>query len=44
MLWYSGGVLYGNTDGDAAAEIEIQLTGAPALFVQAGDFRSDIIL
>ncbi len=30
-LRYVGGVLQGNTDADAAAEFEIQLTGGPAL-------------
>ena len=44
QLRYSGGVLQGNTDFDAAPEFEIQLTGAPALFVQAGHAGSDIIL
>ncbi len=43
-LRYVGGVLQGNTDGDAAAEFEIQLIGAPALFVQAGHPGSDILL
>ena len=37
-LWYSGGILNGNVDGDAAAEFQIQLTGAPLLHV------SDIVL
>jgi Ca2+-binding RTX toxin-like protein len=32
---YVGGVLQVNTDFDAAAEMEIQLTGAPGLFVSA---------
>lgn len=32
------GILAGNTDGDAAAEFEIELVGAPALSV------SDIVL
>lgn len=44
QLRYSGGILSGNTDGDAAAEFEIQLTGCPALFVQAGHAGSDILL
>ena len=35
-LRYVGGVLQGNLDADAAPEFEIQLLGAPALFVQAG--------
>jgi Ca2+-binding RTX toxin-like protein len=37
-LWYTGGVLHGNIDGDAPAEFQIQLTGAPALVA------SDILL
>jgi Ca2+-binding RTX toxin-like protein len=37
-LWYSGGVLYGNVDGDTAAEFEIQLVGTPPLVL------SDIVL
>lgn len=37
-VWYSGGVLNGNIDNDAAAEFQIQLTGAPAVHV------TDIIL
>lgn len=37
-LWYAGGVLNGNIDNDAAAEFQIQLTGAPAVHV------TDIIL
>lgn len=32
-LWYAGGVLNGNIDGDAAAEFQIQLTGTPAVHV-----------
>ena len=44
QLRYVGGVLQGNVDGDAAAEFEIQLLGAPALFVQAGHPGSDILL
>ena len=43
-LRYVGGVLQGNLDGDVAAEFEIQLLGAPALFVQAGHPGSDILL
>ncbi|NGZ59502.1 MAG: hypothetical protein CV081_03225 [Nitrospira sp. LK265] len=43
-LQYAGGVLSGNTDADAAAEFQIQLLGAPALFVQAGHPGSDILL
>jgi serralysin len=31
QLRYSGGVLQGSTDADAAAEFAIQLTGAPSL-------------
>lgn len=41
-LRYVGGVLQGNTDGDAAAEFEIQLVGAPALTVGGAD--TDILL
>ncbi len=41
-LRYVGGVLQGNTDGDAAAEFEIQLVGNAALVV--GGAGSDIIL
>ncbi len=37
-LWYKAGVLHGNIDGDAPAEFQIQLTGAPPLHV------SDIVL
>lgn len=44
QLRYAGGVLSGNTDGDMAAEFEIQLVGAPSLFVQAGHSGSDILL
>ena len=44
QLRYVGGVLQGNTDGDAAAEFEIQLVGVPSLFVQAGHSGSDILL
>jgi Ca2+-binding RTX toxin-like protein len=43
-LRYVGGVLQGNVNGDAAPEFEIQLIGAPALFVQAGHLGSDILL
>jgi Ca2+-binding RTX toxin-like protein len=42
QLRYSGGVLQGNTDFDGAAEIEIQLVGAPALTV--GGPGTDILL
>jgi Ca2+-binding RTX toxin-like protein len=41
-LRYVGGVLQGNLDGDAAAEFEIQLVGAPTLVV--GGAGTDIIL
>jgi Ca2+-binding RTX toxin-like protein len=41
-LRYVGGVLQGNTDGDTAAEFEIQLLGAPALVV--GGVGTDILL
>jgi Ca2+-binding RTX toxin-like protein len=41
-LWYSGGVLKGNIDGDATPEFEIQLVGAPALTV--GGLGTDILL
>lgn len=37
-VWYSGGLLNGNIDNDAAVEFQIQLTGAPAVHV------TDIIL
>ncbi|MBC1221565.1 calcium-binding protein [Nostoc sp. UCD121] len=43
-LSYSGGILRGNLDFDAAAEFEIQIAGAPALFVALGNPGSDIIL
>ncbi len=43
-LWYSGGILNGNIDGDATVEFQIQLAGTPALFVQAGHPGSDILL
>jgi hypothetical protein len=29
QLRYSGGLLQGSTDADAAAELQVQLTGAP---------------
>lgn len=41
-LRYVGGVLQGNTDGDVAAEFEIQLVGSPALVV--GGAGTDILL
>ncbi|MBL8075158.1 MAG: calcium-binding protein [Nitrospira sp.] len=41
-LWYSGGVLYGNVDGDATPEFQIQLVGTPALSV--GGTGTDILL
>lgn len=47
QLRYSGGVLQGNTDFDGAAEIQIQLSGAPGLFVSANPFLqgvTDILL
>ncbi|MBG1240871.1 calcium-binding protein [Nostoc sp. NZL] len=43
-LSYSGGILRGNLDFDLAAEFEIQIAGAPALFVAVGNPGSDIIL
>ena len=43
-LRYVGGFLQGNVNGDAAPEFEIQLIGAPALFVQAGHPGTDILL
>ncbi|MFS0516174.1 calcium-binding protein [Nostoc sp. UIC 10607] len=43
-LSYSGGILRGNLDFDLAAEFEIQIAGAPALFVAVGNAGSDIIL
>lgn len=42
QLRYSGGVLQGSTDADAAAEFEIQLVGTPALTV--GGAGTDILL
>lgn len=42
QLRYSGGVLQGSTDGDSAAEFEIQLVGTPALTV--GGTGTDILL
>lgn len=42
QLRYSGGILQGSTDADAAAEFEIQLVGAPALTV--GGAGTDILL
>ena len=41
-LRYVGGILQGNTDGDATAEFEIQLVGTPALSV--GGTGTDILL
>ena len=41
-VWYSGGVLYGNVDGDATPEFQIQLVGTPALSV--GGTGTDILL
>ncbi|HEV8681055.1 MAG TPA: calcium-binding protein [Stellaceae bacterium] len=42
QLRYSAGILQGNIDGDAAAELEVQVVGAPALFV--GGAGTDIFL
>lgn len=42
QLRYSGGVLSGSTDGDTAAEFQIQLLGGPALVV--GGTGTDILL
>jgi Ca2+-binding RTX toxin-like protein len=42
QLRYSGGVLQGSNDADAAAEFEIQLVGTPALVV--GGAGTDILL
>ena len=42
-LRYVGGVLQGNTDADAAAEIEIALVGGPPAF-SVGGAGSDILL
>ncbi|MGC4095938.1 MAG: calcium-binding protein [Nitrospira sp.] len=42
QLRYAGDLLQGSTDADAAAEFEIQLVGAPALFV--GGAGTDILL
>lgn len=44
QLRYSGGVLQGSTDADAAPEFEIQLVGAPALYVNPGSAGTDILL
>ena len=45
QLRYAGGILSGNTDANlATAEIEIELVGAPTLFVQGGQSGSDILL
>lgn len=41
---YVAGILTANTDGNLGADFEIQLTGAPTLFVAAGNPTSDIIL
>jgi hypothetical protein len=42
---YAGGVIQGNTDGDLAIELEIQLTGAPVLVVNpAFPGTTDILL
>lgn len=41
---YAGGLLQGNTDADAAAELEIQLIGAPALYVNPASNGTDIFL
>jgi hypothetical protein len=40
----ANGVIQLSTDGDSAPEMEIELTGAPALFVSPGFLGSDIIL
>jgi Ca2+-binding RTX toxin-like protein len=42
QLRYAGGILQGSTDGDTAAEFEIELVGAPALVV--GGAGTDILL
>ncbi len=42
QLRYAGGLLQGSTDGDTAAEFEIQLLGAPAFSV--GGAGTDILL
>ncbi|MGC4095942.1 MAG: calcium-binding protein [Nitrospira sp.] len=42
QLRYSGGLLQGSTDGDMAAEFEIQLVGSPTLAV--GGAGTDILL
>ena len=44
QLRYSGGILSGSTDADTAAEIEIQLIGAPKLFVNPASAGTDILL
>ncbi|HYX15147.1 MAG TPA: hypothetical protein VE944_12420 [Nostoc sp.] len=41
---YVAGILAANTDSSLGADFEIQLTGAPTLFVAAGNTTSDIIL
>jgi Ca2+-binding RTX toxin-like protein len=41
---YVAGTLAANTDFDFGADFEIQLTGAPTLFVAAGNPTSDVIL
>jgi Ca2+-binding RTX toxin-like protein len=41
-LWYAGGILNGNIDGDATPEFQIQLVGTPALVV--GGASTDILL
>jgi hypothetical protein len=43
-LSYWLGVIRGNTDADAAAEMEIQLTDAPAIFVSPLFAGTDILL
>lgn len=44
QLRYAGGILSGSTDADTVAEFEIQLVGAPALFVNSAWSGTDILL
>ncbi|AUB41757.1 Ca2+-binding protein, RTX toxin-related [Nostoc flagelliforme CCNUN1] len=41
---YVAGILAANTNSNLSADFEIQLTGAPTLFVAAGNPTSDIVL
>lgn len=42
QLRYSNGILSGNTDADTAAEFQIQLVGAPTLFISANPLLSGV--